>query len=275
MSAEQILQEGKPQQALEQLQQQVRGKPADPKLRVFLFQVLAVLGQWGRALTQLNVAADLDPGTLAMVQTYREALRCEVLREEVFAGQRSPIVFGEPEQWIALLTEALRLTAEGEYTRSQEVRGQALELAPAIGGQLDGSEFEWIADADTRLGPILEAVINGRYYWIPFHRIRAIHIEEPEDLRDAVWTPAYFTWANGGETVGLIPTRYPGTPESSDGQILLAHKTEWTGHEADVYLGLGQRLLVTDGGDFPLMDIRAIELNSEGMEAEREPSSQA
>ena len=31
------------------------------------------------------------------------------------------------------------------------------------------------------MGPVLEAVINGRYYWVPFHRIQSINIEVPED----------------------------------------------------------------------------------------------
>lgn len=61
-------------------QAEVRKAPADAKRRVFLFQLLAVMGDWDRALNQLNVAGELDSGTLAMVSTYREALRCEVLR---------------------------------------------------------------------------------------------------------------------------------------------------------------------------------------------------
>ena len=39
----------------------------------FLFQLLAVQGQWDRALTQLNMAGEMDAAHLAMVQTYREA----------------------------------------------------------------------------------------------------------------------------------------------------------------------------------------------------------
>ena len=122
MIAEQHLRDGNLQDALKELQAEVRKDPAEPTYRVFLFQLLAVLGDWNRALTQLNVAADLDAGTLAMVQTYREALSCEVLRSEVFAGRRSPVVFGEPRQWVALMMEALRLTAEGEPSKSQELR---------------------------------------------------------------------------------------------------------------------------------------------------------
>ena len=74
MRAEQSLQEGNLQEALTQLQQQIRQDPAKVELRVFLFQLLAVTGQWDRALTQLNVAGEMDASTLPMVQTYREAL---------------------------------------------------------------------------------------------------------------------------------------------------------------------------------------------------------
>ena len=59
-NAESALQQGEPAQALKLLQDGVRANPADPRLRVFLFQLLSVLGQWERALNQLSVAAELD-----------------------------------------------------------------------------------------------------------------------------------------------------------------------------------------------------------------------
>jgi type VI secretion system protein ImpE len=272
MDAQVSLSQGEPEETLLQLQATVRSDPSNVKHRVFLFQLLAVMGQWDRALTQLNVAGELDVSTLAMVQTYREALLCEGLRADVFAGKRSPVVFGEPEQWIALLLESLSLMADGQYAKSQDVRNQAFELAPATSGIIgdpsdpDRDTFEWIADADARMGPVLEAIINGRYYWVPFHRIQSINIEVPEDVRDMVWMPAYFTWANGGETVGLIPTRYPGSEASEDKSIRLAQKTIWQELDNGVYQGMGQRMFATDVGEYPLMDLRLITLNSEAAE---------
>jgi type VI secretion system protein ImpE len=266
MDAQQSLSEGKLEEALLQLQESVRSDPSNVKYRVFLFQLLAVMGQWDRALTQLNLIGEMDASALAMVQTYREALLCEGFRAEVFAGKRSPIVFGKPEQWMALLFEALKLTAEAQYAQSQSVRDQAFELAPVTSGAMgdpDGQLFNWIADADPRMGPMLEAIINGRYYWVPFHRIRSIKIEAPEDMRDSVWMPAYFTWANGGETVGLIPTRYPGSETSDDNQIRAAGKTIWQDLDGGVYQGLGQRMFATDVGEYALMDLRLITLNPE------------
>src|SRR5262245_16820635 len=136
MSADELLREGKLDEALAALQQQVRAKPADAKLRIFLFQLLAVQGQWERALTQLNVSGEMDASALAMVQTYREAIRCELLRAEIFAGKRSPLVFGQPDEWLALLMESLRLTTEGKHAAASELRSRALEAAPATSGTI-------------------------------------------------------------------------------------------------------------------------------------------
>jgi type VI secretion system protein ImpE len=109
-----------------------------------------------------------------------------------------------------------------------------------------------------RLGPVLEAVINGRYYWVPFARISKIAIEEPEDLRDVVWTPAQLMFENGGEAYVLIPTRYPGSESAEDGAVVLARKTLWDERSPEFFCGLGQRVLSTDGGELSLMDIRDI-----------------
>ena len=258
--AEQSLKGGDPVTALAQLQEQVRAAPADPKLRIFLFQLLCVLGQWERALTQLSVAANLDPEALAMSQTYGDAVRCEAVRNDVFAGKRSPMIFGQPDQWLALLIESLLVAGRGEHERSQELRSRAFDEAPASTGDLDGRAFAWISDADSRLGPVLEAVINGRYYWVPFSRLTKIEVEPPEDLRDLVWMPARLQFENGGESVALIPTRYPGSEAAEDGLIALARKTVWEELASGAHRGLGQRILATDTDEVPLMEVRTIPL---------------
>ena len=126
---------------------------------------------------------------------------------------------------------------------------------------IGATDPNWIADADSRLGPVLEAVINGRYYWVPFTRLSKIQIEPPEDLRDFVWMPAHLDFENAGEAVALIPTRYPGSESSSDGLIALARKTIWDEVGTGVHRGLGQRILTTDSDDVPLMEVRTILLN--------------
>jgi type VI secretion system protein ImpE len=256
--AERSVREGDLASSLMALQGQVRREPSRADLRVFLFQLLAVLGEWERALTQLNVAADLDAKALAMAQMYRETLRCERLRADVFAGRRSPVVFGEPDEWIALLVESLLVTGTPRAGESDSLRARAFEAAPASAGSLDGKAFEWIADADMRLGPVCEAIINGQYYWVPFGRFSKVVIDAPADLRDLVWMPAQFHFANGGEAVGVIPTRYPGSEASTDRLIRLGRRTDWIETAPGVYSGLGQRVFTTDGGEHPLLDVRTI-----------------
>ena len=262
MKADELLKAGRLTEALAALQQQVRDDPADPKLRVFLFQLLAVLGQWDKALTQLNISADMDPANLLMAQICRDALAAEAFRAEVFAGRRLPLVFGEPPEWVGLLLQSNQIAETGGSSpdAARELRERAFEAAPTTSGTINGEPFEWIADADSRLGPMLEAVINGRYNWIPFMRLKKVVIEKPVDLRDLAWTGAQVTFANGGQTIALIPTRYPGSEAAPDARIIMARTTEWVDRDGDTHIGLGQRLLATDQGEFPLMDVREIEL---------------
>jgi type VI secretion system protein ImpE len=261
MDAQQLIAKGKLAQALAALQDLVRKDASNPKHRIFLFQLLAVMGQWHRALTQLNVSAELDAAALPMAQTYREAIQCEALRGDIFAGRRLPLVFGEPRPWMALMLEALRLDAAGDVVAAARAREQGYEAAPSCAGSINGERFEWLGDADQRLGPMLEAIVNGRYFWIPFERISRIEVEPPADLRDVVWMPVTFTWTGGAQTVGLVPTRYADTVASGVDELLLARRTEWVERGRLSGYGLGQRMFATDAGDYALMDVRSIEFD--------------
>ena len=256
LDARSLLRADGPRAALERLKQEVRKAPRDVKLRVFLFQLFCVFGEWDRALTQLAVTSELDAAAQPMAQAYRAAIRCEMLRERVFAGTRTPTVFGKPEQWVSLLVEANRVLASGKPAEAAQLRDAAFEAAPATPGSIDGKPFEWIADADQRLGPVLEAMIEGKYFWIPFANIARVDIEKPADLRDQVWLPAHFTWATKGESHGFIPTRYPGSIADED--LALSRRTEWR-EDGDWALGLGQRMLTTDSDEVAIMDVRRLE----------------
>lgn len=261
MLAQELVREGNLAGALAALQDVVRKDASNAKHRVFLFQLLAVQGQWDRALTQLNVAGELDAGTLPMVQTYREAIQCEALRADIFSGKRAPLIFGEPPAWLAQLAEAIKQDATNREGAAA-TRMDAFDAAPASSGTINGDRFEWLADADQRLGPVIEAILNGRYFWIPLYRIRRIEFDPPTDLRDVVWTAASFTWANGAQTVGLIPTRYNDTVVCKDDALLLARRTEWIADGPLAGHGLGQRMLVSESNDYALMEVRVIEFDA-------------
>lgn len=245
---------------LSALQADVRRAPADSKLRVFLAQMLMITGEWDRAVTQLSVVAEMDASAIPMAHAYRAAIQCERLRGAVLSGERSPLIFGDPEPWIALLVQSLATLRAGRTDEAAAVRNEALEAAPATAGTLDGTDFEWIADADSRLGPVLEVFLNGAYYWVPFHRISQIVLEAPQDLRDLVWMPAQFTWVNGGQADGFIPTRYPGTELSSNDALRLSRSTEWVPLGEDAFTGVGQRVIATSEVETPLLQVRELVL---------------
>lgn len=283
MLAQELLKQGKPAEALTALQDHVRKSASSAKERVFLFQLLSVLGRWDRALTQLNVAADLDKANEMMAKVCREALQCEALRAAVFKGEKSPLVFGEPEEWLGQMVQAAKLSGQGHAGAAAQMRAKALEAAPGVAGAItvaqvgaDGKSkekeeaFEWAADADSRLGPMIEAVIQGKYYWVPMHRIRLMTIEAPSDLRDVVWLPVSFTWTNGGSMVGLLFTRYPGSESSGDGPVQLARKTDWSDDGSGASIGIGQRTLMTDAGDYPLLSVRSLRFGGPLTEEEQQ-----
>jgi type VI secretion system protein ImpE len=263
MTPENMLKEGRLDEALQGLTAQVRSNPADAKCRVFLFQLLALLGQWERAKTQLDVSGELDGlNHTLMVNAYTQALQGERGRAQVMNGERSPVLIGEPEQWVALLLQALKLDVGGDHGQAQPLREQAFAQAPTVAGDIDGTPFEWVADADPRFGPCLEMIVNGGYAWVPFTRLKTLVFEPPADLRDKVWAPVQITWANEGQAVGFVPCRYPGSERSADSDVVLARKTEWIDQGDDLYIGSGQRMFATYAGEYPLLDIRTITFDS-------------
>ncbi|MEL1265696.1 type VI secretion system accessory protein TagJ [Pseudoxanthomonas putridarboris] len=253
-----LLKSGAVEDAMRELAAQVRRDPANAALRVFLFQLLSVLGQWDRARDQLRAAGELDPRNALLANAYNVVLDAERERGEVLAGAWTPTMIGQPAQWQAQLLQALRWNLQGHHLQASRSRSLAFEQAEAIGGSIDGTRFEWIADADPRFGPCLEIVLRDGYAWVPFSQLRELSFEPPQDLRDVIWAPVQVTWADGGRATGFVPGRYPATERAADGDLLLARRTGWTDIGGGYFVGSGQRMLATDAGDYPLLDARTL-----------------
>lgn len=159
-----------------------------------------------------------------------------------------------------MLVEAQMSFAKGEYAAFTTLNSQAFEQADTCSGKINDEPFEWLADADQRLGPVLEVIFNEHYYWVPMSRVRSLRTEEPADLRDLVWQPAEVTWTNGGKHIVMLPSRYPlieGVSESD----LLARSTDWVARTEGVFEGVGQRMFATDQQDYSFLQVRSIEFD--------------
>jgi type VI secretion system protein ImpE len=109
---------------------QIRTEPSNAKHRVFLFQLLSVMGQWDRALTQLNVAGELDADPADGADLPRSDPVRSAARRDFRRQARAPDL-RRTAGLAGLLVEALRLDAT-DPASAGALREQAFEQAPAI-----------------------------------------------------------------------------------------------------------------------------------------------
>ncbi|MEP6990746.1 MAG: type VI secretion system accessory protein TagJ [bacterium] len=229
MQAVELFKSGKLDEAIEALGAEVRDNPTDAHRRAFLFELLCFAGSFDRAEKQLGVLGrngrDAEMGALL----YHAALHAERLRQDMFATQSFP-----------------------------------LTSARIVGGTLNGTPFDSLTDADPRIGPRLELFAAGQYSWMPFEHIATIRIESPKRLRDLLWLPAVvrpgesFTGLEMGEV--LLPVIAPLTWQYDDGDVRLGRVTEWSQLEDGTHVPVGQKLLLVDGEEFPMLELRELEI---------------
>ncbi len=248
---------------LEKAKLEVKKNPTDVKSRVLYFQLLSIFGKWKESLAQLGIMSELgDDETALTAMVYKPLPECEIIREGVFHEGNDPLVLGKPEKWLGMLVKANQLSIKSEHKAACALRRKAYDESPAYAGTINGEEFSWIADMDSRLGPVLEVIINGKYYWTSFANIKSLKISAPVEVRDFVWCPASFTWTNGGDAVGFIPSRYVDSSNSDDDDLRVARKTIWNERYKDFYCGLGQRMFTTDKSEYSLLDVRNVEFKT-------------
>lgn len=224
--ADQLLKAGDLDGARKALVEVVRARPADPQARMFLFQLLAAAGEWDKAKTQLNTLAQLSPEAQMLSVAYGQAVDAERTRAAVFAGSERMSLLVQ-SAWAEPLVDAIEHYANGRGAEGDAARDAAFDQAPDTPGTLDGVEFDWIADADSRFGPAFEAIIGGRYGLVPFDAVASLKSDGPQDLRDTVWYPVQIAFKSGQSVAAMLPTRYPGSEASTDVDERLGRATSW------------------------------------------------
>ncbi|HEX5280058.1 MAG TPA: type VI secretion system accessory protein TagJ [Micropepsaceae bacterium] len=242
------------------LVERVRTSPDDQRARMFLLQVMLVLGEWDKARAQLRTLAQLSPEAQMLAVVYDQTIGAEVKRAKAFAGEIPFPVLVATSPWVEKLARALEITARGDTESGVALRDEAFGEAINVPGKWNGKEFGWVADADPRFGPCFEAIVSGNWGLVPFEAVSALKAGGPKDLRDLVWLPVEMSLRSGQSAAGFIPVRYPGTETNADSRLRLSRLTDWrkTGH-GDI--GMGQRLYFTDAGDeYDVLSLRSIEM---------------
>jgi type VI secretion system protein ImpE len=232
MTARELFQAGRLDEAIRALGAEVRDNPADARRRTFLFELLCFAGEYDRAEKHLNMLSSGGSDAQMGAVLYFSALHAERVRSEKFS--------------------------ETELSTD----GPAQDFA----GTLNGEAFESIVDADPRIGARLELFAAGAYLWIPFEHVVSIETEAPTKLRDLLWLPALvrtgpdFQDRELGEV--LIPVIYPFSHASPNDAVRLGRETHWQDVDGGEPIPVGQKMFLVDGEEFPLLEIRKLEFTA-------------
>lgn len=257
-SPDELIRQGDVSGARAALIEEVRNAPDDRRARMFLSQVLLILGEWDKALTHMKALANLSPDAMTLFTAYDRAVSAEKEREAIFAGKAAPVALTPGGPWFEALLGAIAAEARGDAASAGELREKAFNDAPDTPGEADGQAFTFFADADARFGPALEAIIDGKYGLIPFEAVVSLESDGPKDLRDFVWLPVRLTLRSGQAGTAMVPVRYPGSQADSDGQVKLARATEWDGRGDLGNAGRGQRIFDAEGAEIALLSLRRL-----------------
>lgn len=265
---EEALRQGDLAGALAAAKDGIRANPGEAELRLVLAHLNALGGDWESATKQLKLYGDLatDDKRQLLVITVGSLIDSEKQRREVLAGEREPLIFGDPLPWVADLIQMHRHARAGENAAALATRDRVIDQAEAVPGRIDGTAFSWLGDTDWRFPAVFEAVIGGSYYWLPVQRLLGITLKEPKGLRDLIWCPVTFKLTNGGETPGFIPTRYPGSESSENQDLVLARGTVWDEPSPGMVVAKGQRVLTDGEKDYSLLDVRRVDFEHPDIE---------
>ncbi|MBI5276022.1 MAG: hypothetical protein HY854_06125 [Burkholderiales bacterium] len=254
-----------PSQTLDQMYEDARARakamPDDLPTRSALWQILAARGEIDRARKQLDFLPRLDGGWTMEAQACHALLDVEDERIEVLAGAKPPVCLGLPPEWFGQLAAALQCLGTSGAQAALPMLAESWNSGEPRAGILNGEAFEWIRDGDARLGPCLEVIIQGKYYWAPWERIISLETKPPTEVRDRLWQPAMLQVSEEGAIEVFLPVRYP---QPRDEAEMMARQTVWAPIGDDLYFGYGQKCLVTEDKAVGYLDVRELRVDGAG-----------
>lgn len=259
MKAKELLETNQLSAAVAELNQEVKSRPTDPRLRTFLFELLCFEGEFQRAQIQLDVIGHQSENASVGVEVYRNLIRAEIARRRLFSDGLRPTFLFEPPPYVALHLDAVNCLRGGNAPEAKALLKKSEQQRSSLNGQAAGQKFSTFRDSDDRLAPILELFIKNTYVWLPFEQLRKLTIAEPKQLRDLLWVPATIEMGDGQGGEVFVPVLYAGSEQDSNEQVRLGRITEWLDLGDGLAGGVGQRTFVIDEGERSLLELREVE----------------
>ena len=104
----------------------------------------------------LDACAELDPTAAVVVAEFRQLLRGETARRQLFKDGRVPEFLGEPTEAQRLSLAAVVALRNDAFEEAGKLVAQAEEARPHPRGSLRGTPFDDMRDADDMLEPAIE-----------------------------------------------------------------------------------------------------------------------
>ncbi|MBS0522968.1 MAG: tetratricopeptide repeat protein [Proteobacteria bacterium] len=225
-----LFREGKLADALAAAMAAVRKAPTDIGGRVLMAELLAFSGNIERADVILDASAELDPTAAMVVAEFRQLLRGELARRQLFSDGRVPEFLGEPTAAQRLSLAAIVALRNGDSAEAARLAGQAEEARVHPAGTVRGTRFDDMRDADDLLASCFEVITTtGKYFWIPPERVLALQFHAPKRPRDLFWRRASMQVADGPDGEVYLPAIYPPTSSATvmTDALRLGRATDW------------------------------------------------
>ncbi len=261
MTAAEHYQAGRLEQAIDSALADVKKRPNELPPRWLLAELACFAGQTARADRQLDVIGDQDPQIAQSVTLFRQLIRAEQARRQVFEEGRVPELLDEPDEELRLRLQSLVALREGESAAAAQCLEQAEQHRRPVRGSRDGVAFDDLRDVDDLTASIFEVLTStGKYYWIPMSRVDTVAFHPPERPRDLLWRPAHMVVRGGPDGIVYVAATYPGTHAAEDARVRLGRMTDWLVIHGPASRGIGQRLLLFGEEDVPLMQVSRLQI---------------
>jgi type VI secretion system protein ImpE len=225
-----LFREGRLADAIAAANAAIRKTPTDVAARVLLAELLLFAGNVDRIDVVLDACAELDQAAFLTVAEFRQLLRGEVARRQLFSEGRVPEFLGEPTEAQRLALAALVALRGGDAAAAGKLAGQAEEARRHPSGSSPEGTFDDMRDADDLLATCFEVITTtGKYFWISPERVATLECHPMKRPRDLFWRRATMQVSAGPEGDIYLPTIYPpiqGGAEPTDA-LRLGRATEW------------------------------------------------
>jgi type VI secretion system protein ImpE len=236
----------------------LRKSPANIGARVLLAELLIFSGNLERADTLMDAASAIDSTTSLVAAEYRQLLRGEIARRQLYADGRVPEFLGEPTDAQRLQLSALVAMRAGDVAEATRQSRLAEETRPRTPGLLGDARFDDFRDADDWMAGSFEVLTStGKYFWIPTERVVSANFHAPTRVRDLIWRRASMVVSDGPEGDVYVPAIYAADEALTDA-LRLGRETDWREAEGGLVRGVGQRVFLAGDEGVDVMAVRSL-----------------